>query len=259
MKVIYLPKYNIALVFFFKSASTLLMNFYGKFFAYIGVRAEATNLDAIYREHKDCKLYIFVRNPIHRLISIFYDRFNTSKSLYPISNFKEFLNGYNQFSQTNTDPHFFPQFYNLMVVGNHSWNGCCDLGHYLNADFTKVIPPYMKYQIVKAEDVDSSVRLVLGMFEHNNDLTLDWELLNENEVRNTKVIEELSNVIDEKDKTYGYLLYDFLSRHFNKTHHKNLALPFLKILKREENKETLDLLISLTEKEAQFCGYSIHL
>lgn len=255
MKTIYLPKYNIALVFFFKSGSTLLMNFFGKFFAYIGIRVEQIGLNEIYKNHRDCKVYIFTRNPIERLVSIFYDRFNTSNLLYPISNFKEFLNGYNQFSQTNKDPHHFPQLYNLMVVDDVHWNGVCDLSHYLNADYNNVFPPYLKYQIVRIEELDSSIKLILGMFEHQPDLSLDWELLNGSEIKSISIITELDSEVNEKDKTYGLLLYDFLSRHFGKTHHKNLCPSFLKILKREENKEVYELLLSFTEKESKFYGY----
>lgn len=255
MKTIYLPKYNIALVFFLKSGSTLLINFFGKFFTHIGIRAEECGLDKIYREHKDCKVYIFTRNPIDRLVSIFYDRFNTSNALYPISSFKDFLNGYNQFSQTNKDPHHFPQLYNLMVVSNPHWNGVCDLSHYLNEDYSKVIPSYLKYTIIKIEELDVSIKLVLGMYENANDLTMDWELFNSYDLKGLKIIDELDSEISEKDKTYGVLLYNFMATHFSKTHHKNLTQSFMKILQREENIDVYNKLLSFTKKEAEFYGY----
>lgn len=258
MKVIYLPKFNIALVFFFKSGSTLLVNFFIKFLAYSGVKMEKMELNRLYTDYRNCKIYIFVRNPIERLISIFYDRFNDAKTLYPINDFKHFLERYNQFCQTNTDPHFFPQLYNIMVADDLYWNGVCDLGHYLNSDHTKVIPEDINYKIVKIEEFGDGMNRVLGMFQHINDVTNDWDLFSDKDIKHIDVIEELGNIIGERGKTYGYVLYDFMVKHFDKTHHSNLSPKFYNLLKREENKEVFDILLSLTSKEADFYGYDIN-
>ena len=111
MKRIYIPQYNKNLVFFHKGGSSLMAGFFKSLLDWKGVKVADGQGEG--------ETIYFVRNPMERLISIYY-HFNIVRNdkidvKDKIAGFDNFLDEYNIKCETSVDPHYLPQTWGMKV------------------------------------------------------------------------------------------------------------------------------------------------
>ena len=233
MKIIYIPEYNHNLLFFEKSGSSLMAGFFKSLLDWKDVKV--TDKPSGNEWIGDRTL--FVRNPLERLVSIFY-HLNVVKGSDmtaedKIEKLNKFLDGYEEKCKASTDSHLQPQ----------SWD--YDAGK--------------DDRIVKVEDIMEGYYKLIDEYRASSNIAFNTQnpfFSRETYIRDFGMLEQIGIQMDDKDRMFAVTLYGFILNKLNEGHHHNeshLMIGWLKMLNR---RDVLDKLIRITKDEMERFGYT---
>ena len=233
MKIIYIPEYNHNLLFFEKSGSSLMAGFFKSLLDWKDVKV--TDKPSGNEWIGDRTL--FVRNPLERLVSIFY-HLNVVKGSDmtaedKIEKMNTFLDGYEEKCKASADSHLQPQ----------SWD--YDAGK--------------DDRIVKVEDIMDGYNKLTDEYRASSNIAFNTQnpfFSRERYIRDFGILEQIGIQMDDKDRMFAVTLYGFILNKLNEGHHHNeshLMIGWLKMLNR---RDVLDKLIRITKGEMERFGYT---
>jgi hypothetical protein len=233
MKTIYIPEYNHNLLFFEKSGSSLMAGFFKSLLDWKDVKVTDKPTGNEWIGDRT----LFVRNPLERLVSIFY-HLNVVKGSGmtaedKIEKLNKFLDGYEEKCKASTDSHLQPQ----------SWD--YDAGK--------------DDRIVKVEDIMEGYYKLIDEYRASSNIAFNTQnpfFSRETYIRDFGILEQIGIQMDDKDRMFAVTLYGFILGKLNEGHHHNeshLMIGWLKMLNR---RDVLDKLIRITKDEMEKFGYT---
>lgn len=273
MRIIYIPSLNVSFVFFNKSGSSM-------FIAWMEILLK--NLDfeyqllkfgeygdgeksTIFLALKKAKIYLFVRNPLERIVTSFYwmETFNIKEqdSMFPIGDFIEYALNIEHNYETTNDPHVLPQTWEL-VKGNNILNKRENsLFEFKNFRYDKRFFKECDVKIIQIENFKSNFdnlmkysASVINYPHYNliNDLGNNFYFQ-----KSIGQTEELWKDSNNSKKLFAISLYNFFDNHYKiLPHHNNLYKGMIQRL--QKTKEGVESLIKVNEmiaNESKWLGY----
>jgi hypothetical protein len=237
MKAIYIPEYKKNLIFFEKAGSSLMAGFFKGLLDWKGI--DILDKGPRHSTPIDGERILFVRNPMERLISVFYhltiDRGdgNDMTPTYKMDKLSSFLDSYEEKCKDSNDTHLLPQ--------------------------TSDYHPQPNDRIYKIEDIrDGYYRLTDG-YRPSSNLNFSTQNSFFNRERYTQdfgVMEWIGIPMDDKDQMFSVTLYGFIMSKLNEGHHHNESHLMLGWLRMNNRGDILDRLNRITQSEMDLLGYS---
>jgi hypothetical protein len=237
MKVIHIPEYKKNLLFFEKAGSSLMAGFFKSLLDWKGIDIVDNGPHNI--TPPDGERILFVRNPMERLISVFY-HLNIVRGdgddmtpKYKMDKLSSFLDSYEEKCKDSNDTHLLPQ--------------------------TSDYHPQPNDRIYKIEDIrDGYYRLTDG-YRPSSNLNFSTQNSFFNRQRYTQdfgVMEWIGIPMDDKDQMFSVTLYGFIMSKLNEGHHHNESHSMLGWLRMNNRGDILDRLNRITQSEMDLLGYS---
>ncbi len=273
MRILYISTLNIGFIFFHKSGSSLLIAWMENLLRYLGYsydslikgdEDEYKNLIETFITSKT-KLYLFVRNPLERMVTSFYWTktfdIKSQSSQYPISDIIEYANQIDKLVEETDDMHILPQSWELVKIIN-SINGINEHSIYKFNTFRydkrffkeseiNIIQIERFYKNFQAlQTYSSSLMHYPNYGEHENITT------NQYFDKSIGMIKEIFDD-DKFSKLYSVALFSMFDNHFKVLpHHNNLYKQMINQLdKTKEGVEALIQLDSIVFNESKWLGY----
>jgi hypothetical protein len=233
MKVIYIPEYKQNLIFFEKAGSSLMAGFFKSLLDWKDVKV--TDKPSGNEWIGDRTL--FVRNPLERLVSIFY-HLNVVKGggmtvEDKIEKMNTFLDGYEEKCATSKNAHLQPQ----------SWD--YDAGK--------------DDRIVKVEDIMEGYNKLIDEYRASSNIAFNTQnpfFSRETYIRDFGILEQIGIQMDDKDRMFAVTLYGFILNKLNEGHHHNESHIMIGWLEMLNRRDVLDKLIRITKDEMKRFGYT---
>jgi hypothetical protein len=237
MKVIHIPEYKKNLLFFEKAGSSLMAGFFKSLLDWKGI--DIVDSGPNNTTPPDGERILFVRNPMERLISVFYHLnivmgdADGMTSAYKMDKLCEFLDTYEEKCKTSINTHLLPQ--------------------------TSDYYPQPNDRIFKIEDIrDGYYRLTDGYKPSSN---LNFRTQNsffnrESYTKDFGVMEWIGIPMDNKDQMFSVALYGFIMNKLNEGHHHNESHLMLGWLRMNNRGDVLNRLKRITKSEMELFGYS---
>jgi len=236
MKVIHIPEYKKTLIFFEKAGSSLMAGFFKSLLDWKGI--DVVDNGPHNTTPAEGERILFVRNPMERLVSVFYHLNivrgdgNDMSSTYKMDKLREFLDTYEEKCKTSINTHLLPQ--------------------------TSDYYPQANDRIVKIEDVrDGYYRLTDG-YKPSSNLNFNTQTSffnNEEYMRDFGIIEQIGIPMDDKDRMFSVTLYGFIMSKLNEGHHHNESQLMLGWLRVNNRGDELNSLRRITKDEMSLFGY----
>lgn len=180
---------------------------------------------------------LFVRNPIERLISIYY-HFNVIRGVKEsyktkIRGLEKFLESYEEVCEESNDPHLLPQSQNI------EWRG--------------------DEKIIKMEDLRKGYNDLIVGYKPSSNIdysTSDPFFTAEEYKRNFGFVEDLGIPMDNRDRMYSIALYSFIHSGLSIGHHHNQSGHMLNWLVEDKEWDILKRLKDITKDEMELFGYN---
>ena len=234
MKVIHIPQYKKNLVFFEKAGSSLMAGFFKGILDFKGIEISSRLLDN--NDWGGDKI-LFVRNPLERLVSIFYHlnivKGNDMTVHQKIDALNKFLDGYEENCKTVNDTH----------LQSQSWEYQMAKGD----------------RLIKIEDVRNGYGMITDGYRasSNMDFNSKNDFFNETDyIKNFGFIEDIGIPMDDKDRLFAVTLYGFILGKLNAGHHHNESELMIDWLKNNNRGDVLSKLIRITKDEMGRFGYT---
>ena len=231
MKRIYIPHYNKNLIFFHKAGSSLMVGFFKSLLDWKGVRIAdgQGDGDSIY----------FVRNPMERLISIYY-HFNVARGIElgirnKVDGLDRFLDEYTTKCETSTNPHYLPQTWGMKV--NELSEG----------------------KMYKVEDIREGWERLAGLYKPSSNVSYDTtDQFFTAEEYNTHFgcVMDIGVPMSYTDMMLSIALYGFINSRLDMGHHHNETHQMLRLLREQDKRNILDRLKEITKVEMELLGYN---
>ena len=229
MKVIYIPEYRKNLLFFEKAGSSLMAGFFKSLFDWKGVGISGN------RNYGDNIL--FVRNPLERLVSIFYhlNVFRGSDMTVgdKIDALDKFLDGYEGECKTSKDSHLQPQTWEYEAGKDD--------------------------RIVRVEDIMTGYYKLIDTYRPSANLNFDTQnpfFNKESYIEDFGIVESIGIPMDDKDRMFAVILYGFILSKLNEGHHHNESHLMIGWLKNLNRWDVLNKLTDITKDEMELFGYN---
>jgi hypothetical protein len=229
MKVIYIPEYKKNLIFFEKSGSSLMAGFCKSLLDWKGIKIS----DMIF----DGEKIVFVRNPMERLISIFYHlnivRGNDMTAGQKMDALNKFLDTYEERCKTSIDTHLLPQTSDYKVEEND--------------------------RVYKIEDIMTGYYRLIDRYQPSSNLDFSTQnsFFNRDKyIQDFGIMEWIGIPMDDKDQMFSVTLYGFIMSKLNEGHHHNESHLMLGWLEHNGRKDILDKLREITKDEMELFGYN---
>ena len=229
MKVIYLPEYKKNLIFFEKAGSSLMAGFCKSLFDWKDITISDT---LSHGEH-----ILFVRNPMQRLVSIFYHmgvmKGGDMTAGEKIEALDKFLDTYEERCKTSMDSHLQPQ----------SW------------EFE--IKPEDK--LFKIEDIMTGYHRLIDRYRPSSNLNFDVQDSFFNRDRYSEdfgIMEKIGIPMDDKDQMFSVVLYGFILAKLNEGHHQNESGRMISWLSSLGRYDVLNKLKRITKADMDLLGYN---
>ena len=233
MKVIYIPEYKQNLIFFEKAGSSLMAGFFKSLLDWKGVKVTDKPTGNEWVGDRT----LFVRNPLERLISIFYHlnivKGNSMTVTDKIERLNTFLDGYEEKCKTSNNSHLQPQ----------SWD--YDAGK--------------DDRIVKIEDIKEGWDKLVGEYRPSSNIAFNTQnpfFSRETCIRDFGILEQIGITMDDKDRMFAVTLYGFILGKLNEGHHHNESHIMIGWLKMQNRRDVLNKLIRITKDEMERFGYT---
>ena len=232
-KVIYIPEYKHNLIFFEKGGSSLMVGFFKSLLDWKGVNVTDRPTGNEWIGDRT----LFVRNPLERLVSIFY-HLNVVKgsgmtAADKIEKLNTFLDGYEEKCKTSNNSHLQPQ----------SWD--YDAGK--------------DDRIVKIEDIMEGYNNLVSTYRASSNISFSTTqpfFTAEEYIKNFGIVESVGIPMDDKDRMFAVTLYGFILNELNNGHHHNESHLMIGWLKMHNRRDVLNKLIRITKDEMERFGYT---
>lgn len=228
-KVIYIPKLRKNLIFFEKSGSSLMAGFFKSILDWKGIPSVG------YRHEGETLL--FVRNPMERLVSIFYHLGIARGMEIPfadkITALDKFLDGYKDKCAKSNDSHLQPQSWDLDRLGNET--------------------------IYKIEDIREGWDKLVDRYKPSSNISFSTTkpfFTAEEYMEDFGILDEVGIPMEINDRLYAVTLYGFILNKLNKGHHHNESHRMLRTLYKEGHWGIIGKLREITKEEMDTFGYT---
>ena len=229
MKVIYIPEYKQNLIFFEKSGSSLMAGFFKSMLDWKGIPIAGTRYEG--------ETLLFVRNPMERLVSIFYHLGIVKDMEIPfadkITALDKFLDGYKDKCAKSNNSHLQPQSWDLDRIGNE--------------------------KIYKIEDIKEGWDRLVDRYRPSSNISFSTTkpfFTAEEYIKDFGILEEMGIPMDNKDRMYSVTLYGFILSKLNEGHHHNESHLMLHVLHEEGHWDIINKLKDITKEEMNTFGYA---
>ena len=229
MKVIYIPELRKNLIFFEKSGSSLLVGFFKSILDWKGM--------TIVGDRHEGETLLFVRNPMERLVSIFYHLGIVKDMEIPfadkITALDKFLDGYKDKCAKSKNSHLQPQSWDLDRIGNE--------------------------KIYKIEDIKEGWDRLVDRYRPSSNISFSTTkpfFTAEEYMEDFGILDDVGIPIEINDRLYAVTLYGFILSKLNKGHHHNESHRMLNILHKEGRMDIIGKLKDITKEEMDIFGYA---
>ena len=228
-KVIYIPELRKNLIFFEKSGSSLMAGFFKSILDWKGIPIAGTRYEG--------ETLLFVRNPMERLVSIFYHLGIVKGMEIPFADkikaLDKFLDGYKDKCAKSKDSHLQPQSWDLDRRGDE--------------------------KIYKIEDIRAGWDRLTNKYRASSNIlfsTTQPFFTAEEYIKDFGILEEMGIPMDNKDRMYSVTLYGFILSKLNEGHHHNESHLMLHTLYEQGHLDILRKLKDITKDEMNTFGYN---
>jgi hypothetical protein len=228
-KVIYIPELRKNLIFFEKSGSSLMAGFFKSILDWKGIPSVG------YRHEGETLL--FVRNPMERLVSIFYHLGIARGMEIPFADkiraLDKFLDGYKDKCMKSNDSHLQPQSWDLNRVGNE--------------------------KIYKIEDIRAGWDRLTDRYKASSNISFSTTqpfFTAEEYIKEFGILDEVGIPMEISDRLYAVTLYGFILNKLNKGHHHNESHLMLRTLYKEGRRDIIEKLKDITNEDMDTFGYT---
>jgi hypothetical protein len=228
-KTIYIPELRKNLIFFEKSGSSLMAGFFKSILDWKGM--------PVVGDRNEGETLLFVRNPMERLVSIFYHLGIVKGMDIPfadkIAALDKFLDGYKDKCAKSNNSHLQPQSWDLDRVGNE--------------------------KIYKIEDIKAGWDRLVDRYRPSSNLSFDTTnqfFTAEEYIKDFGMLEEIGIQMDNKDRMYAVTLYGFILNKLNEGHHHNESHLMLHNLYEQGHRDIIEKLKDITKEEMNTFGYN---
>ncbi len=274
MRIVYIPSLNISLVFFNKSASSIfvawienLLNYLKIEYNFLPDMRDEKYIDFIKSNIIDTesKIYMFVRNPLERLVTSFYWNYTfdikSKDNQYPVDEFIEYANDIENILSVTTDMHILPQSWELTKISNQINKRESSIDDFKVFKYNKRF--FQKNQIVSIQiekfiknfEALSKLAASLSHYPHYK----KYNELGDNVyfLKTFGVISELWEGKTNAEKLYSIILFHFIESQFKfLPHHNNLYKGMISRLdKTKEGVMALNKLNEVINNESEWLGY----
>jgi hypothetical protein len=181
----------------------------------------------------------FVRNPMERLISIYYHT-NVVKSMNmgmedKVEGLNRFLNEYTTKCKTSDNPHYLPQTWAIKVS------------------------ELSEGKVYKIEDIREGWDKLVDRYRPSSNISFSTTkpfFTAEEYIKDFGILEEIGIPMEISDRLYAVTLYGFILNKLNKGHHHNESHRMLNILHKEGRRDIIGKLRDITKEEMDTFGYS---
>jgi len=231
MKRIYIPQYKKNLIFFHKSGSSLMVGFFKSLLDWKGVKMTDGQGEG--------ETIYFVRNPMERLISIYYHT-NVVRSMNismgdKVEGLNRFLNEYTTKCKTSDNPHYLPQTWVIKVS------------------------ELSEGKIYKIEDIREGWDRLVDRYRPSSNISFSTTnpfFTAEEYIKDFGILDEVGIPMDDNDMMYSITLYNFINSRLDIGHHHNETLQMLRLLRKQRRWDIINKLKDITNDEMDLLGYS---
>ena len=228
-KTIYIPELRKNLIFFEKSGSSLMAGFFKSILDWKGMRAVG--------DRNEGETILFVRNPMERLVSIFYHLGIVKGMGIPFADkikaLDKFLDGYKDKCAKSMNSHLQPQSWDLDRVGDET--------------------------IYKIEDIRAGWDRLTDRYRASSNISFSTTqpfFTAEEYIKDFGILDEVGIPMEIGDRLYAVTLYGFILNKLNEGHHHNESHLMLHSLYEQGHRDIIEKLKDITKEEMDTFGYS---
>jgi hypothetical protein len=228
-KTIYIPELRKNLIFFEKSGSSLMAGFFKSILDWKGI--------PVVGDRHEGETLLFVRNPMERLVSIFYHLGIVKDMEIPFADkikaLDKFLDGYKDRCAKSKDSHLQPQSWDLDRVGNET--------------------------IYKIEDIREGWDKLVDRYRPSSNISFSTTqpfFTAEEYIKDFGILDEVGIPMEINDRLYAVTLYGFILNKLNEGHHHNESHRMLNILHKEGRRDIIGKLREITKEDMDTFGYT---
>ena len=236
MKVIHIPELRKNLIFFEKSGSSLMAGFFKSILDWKGVKVTERPTGNEWIGDRT----LFVRNPMERLVSVFYHLGIVKDMEIPfadkIAALDKFLDGYKDKCIKSNDSHLQPQSWDLDMRGDE--------------------------KIYKVEDIREGWDRLVDRYRASSNISFSTTnpfFTAEEYIKDFGILEEIGIPMEDNDRMYSVTLYGFILNKLNEGHHHNESHLMLHCLYEQGHRDIIEKLKDITKEEMNTFGYNINL
>jgi hypothetical protein len=228
-KTIYIPELRKNLIFFEKSGSSLMAGFFKSILDWKGIR--------VVGDRNEGETILFVRNPMERLVSIFYHLGIVKGMEIPFADkikaLDKFLDGYKDKCAKSMNSHLQPQSWDLDRVGNE--------------------------KIYKVEDIRAGWDRLTDRYRASSNISFSTTqpfFTAEEYIKDFGILDEVGIPMEISDRLYAVTLYGFILNKLNEGHHHNESHLMLHSLYEQGHRDIIEKLKDITKEEMDTFGYN---
>jgi hypothetical protein len=229
MKVIYIPELKKNLIFFEKSGSSLMAGFFKSILDWKGMK--------VVGDRHEGETLLFVRNPMERLVSIFYHLGIVKGMEIPFADkiraLDKFLDGYKDKCIKSNDSHLQPQSWDLDMRGDE--------------------------RIYKVEDIRAGWDRLVDRYRASSNISFSTTnpfFTAEEYIKDFGILEDMGIPMENNDRMYSVTLYGFILNKLNEGHHHNESHLMLHTLYKEGHRDIIGKLKEITKDDMNTFGYN---
>jgi hypothetical protein len=228
-KVIYIPELKKNLIFFEKSGSSLMAGFFKSILDWKGMR--------VVGDRNEDETILFVRNPMERLVSIFYHLGIVKGMVIPFADkikaLDKFLDGYKDKCAKSMNSHLQPQSWDLDMRGDE--------------------------RIYKIEEIKAGWDRLTDRYRASSNISFSTTqpfFTAEEYIKDFGILDDVGIPMEINDRLYAVTLYGFILNKLNDGHHHNEAHLMLHCLHEQGHRDIIEKLKDITKEDMNTFGYN---
>jgi hypothetical protein len=228
-KTIYIPELKKNLIFFEKSGSSLMAGFFKSILDWKGI--------PVVGDRHEGETILFVRNPMERLVSVFYHLGIVRDMEIPFADkiraLDKFLDGYKDKCAKSKDSHLQPQSWDLDMRGDE--------------------------RIYKIEEIKAGWDRLTDRYRASSNISFSTTqpfFTAEEYIKDFGILDDVGIPMEINDRLYAVTLYGFILNKLNDGHHHNESHRMLNILHEQGHRDIIGKLRDITKEEMITFGYN---
>ena len=228
-KTIYIPELRKNLIFFEKSGSSLMAGFFKSILDWKGI--------PVLGDRHEGETILFVRNPMERLVSIFYHLGIVKGMDIPFADkiraLDKFLDGYKDKCAKSNNSHLQPQSWDLDRRGDE--------------------------KIYKVEDIRAGWDRLTNRYRASSNISLSTTqpfFTAEEYIKDFGILDEVGIPMEINDRLYSVTLYGFILNKLNEGHHHNESHLMLHCLYEQGHRDIIEKLKQITKEDMDTFGHN---